>query len=193
VGGAQQILITPMTTPSSPEGAVKALRPVFSWALLGYVALVLFFEFLGWIVPGKYGTFSARSYTSDFVSLYTVVFPLLALLIATQISPVLTASKLLAAVALAEYAVTLFFGAITFLIGLGSAFDSVDSAARAFDGLRYIVMSLVELGFAALAAWVVLRLFLALGGTLPDLSSRHTPPAAPSAPPQEPPAAHRAE
>jgi len=183
-----------MTTPSSPEGAVKALRPVFSWALLGYVALVLFFEFLAWIVPAKYGTFSSRSYSADFVNLYTIVLPLLALLIATQISPVLAASKLLAAVALVEYAVTLFFGMIAFLIGLAGAFDNVDSAARAFDGLRYIVMSLVELGFVALAAWVILRLFLALGGTLPDFSSRHTPPATPpSVPPQEPPAAHRAE
>jgi len=183
-----------MTNPPTPQNAVKSLRPFFAWALLGYVALLLFFEFLGWILPSGHDTFTSRSYFADFVNLYTIALPLLALLIATQIAPVLAGSKLMSAIALVEYAVVLFFGVITFLLGLGRAFDTVNRVDSAFGALRHVVMSLVELGLVALAAWAVLRLFLALGGTLPDFSARHTPPAGPAdAPPAQPPAAHRAD
>jgi len=173
-----------MTTPSvppSPENAVKALRPLFAWALLGYVALHLFFEFFGWLLPSGDSTVSSRSASAGFVGLYTIVLPLLAVLIATQITPILGLSKLMAAIALVEYAVVLFFGAIAFLLGLARTFDYVSSARGAFGALEHLVLGLAELGIAALAAYAVFRVYLSLGGTLPDFSARHTPPA----PPQE--------
>lgn len=188
-----------MTTPSSPESAVKALRPLFAWALLGYVALHLAFEFFAWLVPSRHESFASRSYYADFVGLYTIALPLLAVLIATQITPVLGAGKIMAVVALAEYAFALFFGVITFLIGLGYAFTFAEtSAATAFGGLRHLVMSTAELAILALAAYAVLRVFTSLGGKLPDLTTavrqRQTPPAQPpAAAPPEPPGSHRAE
>ncbi|MEV6967523.1 hypothetical protein AB0M47_20705 [Hamadaea sp. NPDC051192] len=169
--------MTTPSVPSSPGSAVKALRPLFAWALLGYVALQLFFTFFGWLLPSRDTTFSSRSASAGFVTLYTIVLPLLALLIATQITPILAVSKLMAAIALVEYLVVLFFGLISFLLGLGRTFDYVNSARSAFGALEHFVMGLAELGVAALVAYAVLRIFLSLGGTLPDFSARHTPPA----------------
>ncbi|NUT36984.1 MAG: hypothetical protein HOV79_28340 [Hamadaea sp.] len=197
-----------MTTPSSPESAVKGLRPLFAWALLGYVALHLVFEFFSWLVPSRHDSFTMRSYYADFVGLYTIALPLLALLIAVQITPVLGASKIMAAIALAEYAFALFFGVVTFLIGLGYAFTFAEtSAATAFGGLRHLVMSVAELALLALAAYASLRVFTSLGGKLPDLTTavrqqappaqpqpptQQQPPTQPPAAPTEPPGAHRA-
>jgi hypothetical protein len=166
-----------MTTPSSPSDAIKGIRHLFVWALLGYVALFLAFEFLSWIVPSLGFTFTRRSYNADFVHLYTIVLPLLAVLIATQIQPVLSGTKLFATIALLEYVVALFFGAITFLIGLGYAFGGVDSAAGALSGLRYIVFELLELGIMVLAGYAVFRVFTSVGGSLSDLGATKRPPA----------------
>jgi hypothetical protein len=149
-----------MNTPTLGN-AVKALRPLFAWALVGYVALYLVFAFLSWLVGS--GTFTVRSYNADFVNLYTIVLPLLAVLVATQIEPVLDISKFIAGIALIEYAVALFFGVITFLIGLVHGFDG-------FDAFRHTVMNLVALGFLALAGYAVARVYLAVGGQLPDVN-----------------------
>lgn len=174
-----------LSTPTTGT-AVKALRPLFAWGLVGYVAVYLFFAFLGWIIPSGHDTFSSRAYFAGFVDLYTIVLPLLAVLIAAQIEPVLPAAKLIAGIALLEYAVALFFGVITFLIGLAYAFSGVDSFAESIGALRHFVMSILELGFLALAGYAVLRVFQSLGGRLPDVSSMRTqPPPAPPAPPAQ--------
>ncbi|NUS00138.1 MAG: hypothetical protein HOV77_03815 [Hamadaea sp.] len=179
--------MTTPSIPSSPGSAVKALRPLFAWALLGYVALHLFFTFFGWLLPSPDSTISSRSVSAGFVTLYTIVLPLLALLIATQITPILPMSKLMAAIALVEYLVAIFFGFVAFVLGLGRVFDYVGNARSALGALEHLVMGLVDLGIAALAAYAVLRIYLSLGGTLPDFSARHTPPPAPPASTPEPP------
>lgn len=174
-----------MTTPTAGT-AVKALRPLFSWALLGYVALYLLFSFLSWIVPSPHDTFASRAYFAGFVDLYTIALPLLAVLIAAQIDPVLPAAKLMAGIALIEYAVALFFGAITFLIGLGYAFTGVDNLSDVIGAMRHLVIGAVELGFLALAGYAVLRVFLSLGGKLPDVSGMRSSQASQQAPPPPP-------
>jgi hypothetical protein len=158
-----------MNTPST-DTAVKALRPLFAWALVGYVALQLFFAFLFWITPTG-GTFGSRARSADLVSLYTIVLPLLAVLIATQIQPVLSASKFIAGIALIEYAIALVLGVITFLIGLAYAFTSINSTGAAVGAFRYMVFGTFELAFLALAGYAVLRVFRSLGGRVPDVSA----------------------
>ncbi len=160
-----------MTTPEStggPAGGIKPLRPLFAWALLGYAALSLFFTFLAWVIPvGSGDSFTQRSYFADFADLITVGMPLLAVLIATHVAPMLAGSKLMTLVALVEYAVMLFFGVLVFLVGLGYGFQNVDTASETVTALSHIVFRLAGLGFAALAAYAVLRVFTGLGGRLP--------------------------
>lgn len=167
-----------MNTPTT-DAAVKALRPLFSWALVGYVALHLLFAFLFWIAPTG-GSFGARARSADFVSIYTIALPLLAVLIAIHVYPILPASKFIAGIALIEYAVALLFGVITFLIGLGYAFSSADTAGGVLGAFRYMVMGAFGLAFLALAGYAVLRAFQSLGGRLPDVSAlrRQSPPTA---------------
>jgi hypothetical protein len=169
-----------MDTPTTGT-AVKALRPMFAWALVGYVALHLLFAFLFWIAPTG-GTFGSRARSADFVSLYTIALPLLAVLIATQIQPILAGSKVLAGIALIEYAVALLFGALTFLIGLAYAFTSIDSAGGALGAFRYMVIGAAELAILALAGYAVLRVYQSLGGRIPDVARMNRP--APPPPPQ---------
>jgi hypothetical protein len=162
-----------MNTPSM-DTAVKALRPLFAWALVGYTALHLLFAFLFWITPTA-GTFGSRARAADFVSLYTIALPLLAVLIATQIQPILAASKFIAGIALIEYAVALVFGVLTFLIGLAYSFTSIDSAGGALGAFRYMMIGAFELAFLALAGYAVLRAFQSLGGRVPDVSALRRP------------------
>jgi hypothetical protein len=164
----------PTPAGDSVSDSIKPLRPLFVWALLGFAALSLVFTFLDWLIPSN-DTLASRSYFADFVDLYTVAFPLVAILIATQIAPALAASKVFALIALAEYAAVLFFGAITFLIGLGYAFTTVDNLNESVGALGHIVFGVFELGIAALSAYAVLRVFTALGGKLPSTA---TPPVA---------------
>jgi hypothetical protein len=171
--------MTTPSVPSSPGSAVGALRTLFAWALLGYVALQLFFEFFLWIVPARGTSLAARSFSAGFVGLYTIALPLLAVLIASQISPMLTQAKLMAAIAVLEYLAAVLFGALAYLLGIIQAFDYVDGARGALMALRYLVMDAAELAIAALAGYAVLRVFLALGGTLPEFGARPKSPAEP--------------
>jgi hypothetical protein len=157
-----------MTTPTTGS-AVKALRPLFTWALLAYFAAYLVFEFLRWIVPSPSDTFTSAAYSAGFADLFPIALPLLAILIATQMEPVLPGAKLIAGIALIEYAVALFFGVITFLIGLGYAFG-IDNFSDVIEAMSYLITGLLRLGLLALAGYAVLRVFTALGGKLPEVS-----------------------
>ena len=154
-----------MTTPPPSGGSVgratQSPRLLAAWALLGYIALVLFFEFFDWILPDG-GTFSGRTILSNFVTIETIAMPVLAVLLAAHVAPVLPMARTMALVALIEYAIILFFGLMTLLIGLGSVFDGVEEANDAFDALGYLVLGLARLGLAAIAALVVQRTFASM-------------------------------
>jgi hypothetical protein len=167
-----------MNTPTTAT-AVKAVRPLFAWALVAYIALDLMFAFLGWFVALLAGNGRQQAHYSDFVNLLTIGLPLLAVLVAAQIDPVLQIARFIAGIALIEYAFALLFGALTFLIGLTNVFGRFPNASAALGAFRYLVMGVAELGFMVLAAYAVLRVFLALGGRRPDMVARlrQTPPA----------------
>ncbi|MEV0457075.1 hypothetical protein [Catellatospora methionotrophica] len=159
-------MTTPVTT--SADQSVKPLRLLFTLALLGYVALHLGFQFLNWVLPAENTTLISRSQSAGFLDLFVMSFPLLAVLIATHVSPQLAGSKIFALVALIEYGVAILFGGVTFLIGLGGL-GWVDTFPEAIDALGHVVLTIGRIGLIALAGYAVLRVFLALGGrvTLP--------------------------
>src|SRR5262245_5350144 len=93
------------------------LRPLFAWALLIYAALEIFFTLANWFRPTA-ADFTGRARGADFTTLVTIGFPMLAVLIATQIKPVLSVARVVTAIALGEVAAVLLLGSLAFLIGL---------------------------------------------------------------------------
>lgn len=166
-------MTTPVTT--AADQSVKPLRLLFALAMLGYVALYLAFRFLAWIIPAEHTTLVTRSQQAGVLDLLPMALPLVAVLIATHIAPRLAAGKVLALVALVEYAVVLFLGGITFLIGLGGM-GYVDTFPESIEALSHIVLTIARLGLVALAGYAVLRVFLSLGGRV-ALPTSLVPPA----------------
>ncbi|MGE5828447.1 MAG: hypothetical protein ACM30G_08795 [Micromonosporaceae bacterium] len=148
-------------------------RVLAVWAMLGYAGLTPVFAFLDWIFPSSPATFASRSYGDfdNFVNVFTMVLPVLAVLLAVYVEPGLPGARLMATVALVEYAVVLLFGVVTLLVGLGVAFsdypgNALYSFGRALDGLGYLVLGVGELILVAIAMLVVYRAYTALGGRL---------------------------
>lgn len=169
-----------MTTPNSARAALSSPRTLAAWALVAYAALHLVFSFFDWILPGD-GRLVDRSAGAGFTNLFVMAMPVVAVLIAVYLNPPLPGARLLATVALVEYAVSLVFGVLAWLIGFGSVFGGSldDSLNDAFDGLRYLVMGIADLALIAIAAYVVYRAFTRLGGRLPVTLNRTAPPAGP--------------
>jgi hypothetical protein len=167
-----------MTTPT-PRGLLAAPRQLAAWALLGYAGLHLFVAFLEWVGPERYQTFGARSAaaTGTFTSLVELAMPVVAVLIAVWGTTPLPSARLIATVALVEYAVALFFGAITFLIGLGGLQN-----VNGLDVLGYLFLGLGRLALAVVAALVTYQAWTRLGGSFAALG-RPTSPVPPSSVP----------
>lgn len=153
-------------------------RSLATWVLLGYVALFIFFEFFGWLLNG--GDFTVRSANADFRSVIITAMPVLAVLLATYVTPELSGAKFLAIIALVEYVALLFFGLITLLVGLGAAFENVDSVREVLGALRYLGMGVAEVALQAVAALVTFKAYQKLGGRMPNLQS------GPQYPPMQP-------
>jgi hypothetical protein len=106
-----------------------------------------------------------------FTHLGVLVAPLLAVLIATRLGPVLPAARLIGMIAVIEYAAALGLGVLAFLLTIATRFDGLDSGIYAFGGvlqeLGGIVIDLLWLSLLALAGLWTYQLFTSLGGKLP--------------------------
>jgi hypothetical protein len=166
-----------MTTPNLGRGLLAAPRQLAAWALVGYAGLHLVLAFLRWLLPGDSTTFAQRSAiaTDTFTALVELALPVLAVLLAAAIAPPVPQAKLIVTVAVVEYAVLLFFGVITFLIGLGGL-----GGADGLDVLSYLLLGLGRIVLAGIAGLVTYQAWARLGGSFAALSrpSTPTPPAA---------------
>ncbi|WP_433495060.1 hypothetical protein ACQP26_04955 [Micromonospora sp. CA-248089] len=155
-----------MTSPAEPASGdaaqasqlIKPLRELAALVLLGANAVLLFVGLLRLLVPVDYSTFSSRAGSTyfAFIGLEATVLPLLAVLIATVILPVVPKAKLITQVALVEYAVSVVFGALTFLIWLvGRLADG--EVLDAFLGLLTRVAWLAIFGIAAFVVFKIWR------------------------------------
>jgi hypothetical protein len=169
-----------MTTPTpagnqpppagNPSGPGLPVRPLTAWALLALAAVVVLFAFLRWIFPPF--PQATRFSVGSFANTTVLVMPLLAMLVATRIGPVLRSAKLMGLVALAIYGVALLFGVVSFLVTIADNFDVGDrSAYYAFgtilQGFGDLLAEVVLLGLLALAALWTFKLFTEIGGKLP--------------------------
>lgn len=152
------------------------LRSLISWALLAYVAVIQFFAFLNWLIPAYDGDrFVGRSFGSAdrFLSLFYVALIVVALLLAAGAAG--ATGKLMATIALIELAFMLVFGLLSWLIGLGDAFDGSDRTRGALIGLEYLVANPLAAVIIALAAlWVMGR--SGLNARMPSMPGRTTAP-----------------
>lgn len=168
-----------MTTPQPVQALLAAPRRLAAWALIGYSGLHLALVFLRWIAPADVGTFGARSAAaaSGFTALVELALPLLAVLLVTSGSAedasdsARLQAKLIATVALIEYAAILFFGTVTYLIGLGAEFAPREGLAV----LSYLLLTLGRLGLALGAGLVTYQAWVRLGGSFAALSRPNTP------------------
>ena len=172
-----------MTNPNPFSGGavgriIAAPRALAAWALLAYTALFLFFVFFSWLLGP--GSFTGRSASAGFRNLFELAFPVVAVIIATYITPVLPGARVMALIALAEYAFALFFGVITLLIGLIGVLSNVNTAWDSFNALQYLVMGVAALVLIAIAGYLTLRAYQSLGGRVPTFTPR-TPPVPPAA------------
>jgi len=133
-------------------------RYLAAWALLAYAGVFLVFEFFELILPG--GSFSDRARGGDFRSLFIAAMPILAVLLAYWVSPALRGARLIATIALVEYAIALFFGLLTWLVGLAPEFTGIHDAHAGLGALRYLVQGALELALITIAGYAVLSVLL---------------------------------
>jgi hypothetical protein len=162
-----------MTTPRPPANGVP-VRLLTAWALLALAGTIILFGFLAWIFPPSRTDFLDRFGLDSFTNLIVLGAPVLAVLIATKLGPVLRQARLIGLLALIEYAAALLFGALAFLITLASRFEGLDSGIYAFGGVLQgiggILVDLLKLSLLAFAALWTYRIFTGVGGTLPRLT-----------------------
>ncbi|MEH0843411.1 hypothetical protein V6U81_13590 [Micromonospora sp. CPCC 205711] len=158
-----------MTSPAEPAPTAASqarqltapLRELAALVLLGANAVLLFVGFVRLLVPtSDYSTFSGRAGSEffSFVGVESTVLPLLAVLLATHVNPVLPRAKQITQVAVGEYAFGALFGTLTFLIWL------VDRLAKGevLDALLGMLTRAAWFGVFAVAAFVVYRVWRTL-------------------------------
>ncbi|MEU4792729.1 hypothetical protein ACFWRG_17110 [Micromonospora tulbaghiae] len=157
-----------MTSPAEPASGdatqasqlIKPLRELAALVLLGANAVLLFVGLVRLLPVDDYSTASGRAGSTyfTFIGLESTVLPLLAVLIATVILPVVPKAKLITQVALVEYAVSAVFGALTFLIWLvGRLVDG-----EVLDAFLGLLTRAAWLAIFAVAAFVVFKIWRTL-------------------------------
>ncbi|MFC4148262.1 hypothetical protein ACFO0M_18575 [Micromonospora mangrovi] len=158
-----------MTSPAEPAStdATQArqltgpLRELAALVLLGANAVLLFVGLIRLLAPvDDYSTFSGRAGSTffTFVGLESAVLPLLAVLLATHLQPVLPKAKLITQVAVGEYAFGALFGALTFLVWLVARL----AEAEVLDALLGMLTRVAWLALFAVAAYVVVKVWRTL-------------------------------
>ncbi|MEW1587074.1 hypothetical protein AB0283_16740 [Micromonospora vinacea] len=156
-----------MTSPAEPASAdasqarqlTKPLRELAALALLGANAVFLFVGLLRLIAPNDYSSFTDRAGSAfyAFIGVEAVGLPLLAVLLATHVSPVLAKAKLITQAAVVEYAVSALFGTLTMLIWTVGRL----AEAEVLDALLGVLTRFAWMVIFAVAAWVVYTIWRA--------------------------------
>ncbi|WP_329107526.1 hypothetical protein OG792_04275 [Micromonospora sp. NBC_01699] len=135
------------------------LREPAALALVGANALLLFVAVINLLIPrGEGDEFTRRAGGSfgDFVGLTAILLPLLAVLIATHLQPIVGQAKLITQIALVEYAVSALFAVVTVLAWLVGTLAEGEFR-QAFTGLLTQIAFLMIFGVAAFLVFKVWR------------------------------------
>ncbi|ABP53422.1 hypothetical protein [Salinispora tropica] len=148
--------VEPASTETTPARQLtRPLREPAAFVLLGANALLLFAGLLRLMTSPISEAGYAGNAAAAFTSIEAVVLPLLAVLLATHLHPVLPRAKLITQVALGQYAFSAFFGALIFVIW------SVDRlvSAELLDAFLGFLSQLAGLGLLLLAGFPVYRIW----------------------------------
>ncbi|MFD1321599.1 hypothetical protein [Micromonospora sonneratiae] len=154
----------PEPTPTDANQAsqvTKPLRELAALVLVGANAVMLLVGLIEMMVPdGEWDSFQGRagSAFSDFVGILAIGLPLLAVLLATHVQPVVSKAKLVTMIALVEYAVSALFGIIAMFSWVIISLNE-GQIRIAFFGLLSRICFLAIFGIAAFA---VFKLFSTL-------------------------------
>jgi hypothetical protein len=169
-------MTTPPPTAPGFGPDTTTLRLLTAGTLLAIAAVLIFFGFLRWVFPPVRLDFFQRFAPEQFTSLLVLAAPLLAVLIAIKLAPVLTHGKLIGLVAMIEYAAAFVLGALGFLLSVAGRFEDLGSGVYAFGGLLqnlgFILAILLQLGLLVLALLWTYRLYGGAGGRIPRLDRR---------------------
>ncbi|WP_405094451.1 hypothetical protein [Micromonospora sp. NBC_01412] len=151
----------PASHPATPARQLTdPLRELIAFVLLGANAVLLFVGLIQLLAPTDYSTFYSRAGSSffSFAGLEATVLPVLAVLLATHVAPVVPRARLITQVALGQYAFGALLGVLTLLIW------TVDRLAKAevLDAFLGLLTRIVWLAIFATAAFVVVRIWRAL-------------------------------
>ncbi|GAB7048317.1 hypothetical protein [Catenuloplanes indicus] len=139
---------------------VEPLREIAAFVLLGANAVFLFIAFLNLSVQFGYGAsaFTDRAAASfgDFINLVTIGFPLIAVLLAVFVAPAASRAKLIVTVALAEFAVSAFFG-LLFGLMVGVVSLAAGSVLNGFTALLARLAWAAVLGLVAYGVWTIFQ------------------------------------
>lgn len=145
------------SSPALARSVTEGLRQLAASALLAGNGVLLFLGVsnLLFVVTDWITRFGARSESvfDTFAGPVAIALPLLAMLLATHVNPVLPQSRVILQVALVQYAVSGFFGVVTYL---GSFAEGVFSVRSTVNGL---ISRAVWLAFLAIAAMAVYRVY----------------------------------
>ncbi|MGC5052697.1 hypothetical protein ACLQ2S_14715 [Micromonospora sp. DT48] len=144
----------PPTDPTPARQVTGPLRELVALVLLGANAVLLFVGVIRLLTPqGAYSTVTGRAGNSffAFVGVEAVVLPVLAVLLATHLAPTVGRAKLIAQVALIEYAVSAVLGGLTLLIWLVGRL----AEAQLFDALTGLLIRAAWVALFLVAAYVV--------------------------------------
>ena len=151
--------VTDVAAGRNPRLFTEPFREICSLALLGANAIFLFLGVTGLLLvvdrwADDFGLRSERMFNVFVGGLIPVGFPLLAMLLATHVRSVLGRARLITLVAVIEYGVSAFFGAITFL---GAFANDLTSVRATLEGVLY---RLTWGGLLAVAGLVTVRVWL---------------------------------
>jgi hypothetical protein len=150
----------PTTGTTAARSVTASMRQLAAVALLAGNAVLLFLGVsnLLLVVTNWIGQFGARSEAvfDTFAGPVAIALPLLSMLIATHVSPPLPQARLILLSALVEYAVSAFFGVLTYL---GAFAEGVFSVRSTFNDL---LGRAVWLAFLTIAITAVYRVYRAM-------------------------------
>lgn len=150
----------PEAAPTDGRQHTRPVREIAALVLVTVTAVLLFVAVLDLLIPYTLGgnDFTARARDSffAFVGLSTIGFPLLAVLLATHLSPPVARARLITTMALVELAVAGVFGALFGLL-IGVAVIADTTFRGAFEALLVRASWLAVLAVAGYAVFQVWR------------------------------------
>ncbi|MBX7269033.1 hypothetical protein KIF24_25405 [Micromonospora sp. Llam7] len=144
----------PPTDPTPAREVTGALRELVAVVLLGANAVFLFVGLIRLLTPqGAYSTVTGRAASSffAFIGVEAVVLPVLAVLLATHLAPVVPRAKLITQAALGEYAASAVLGGLTLLIWTVGRL----AEAQIFDAMTGVLTRAAWVAMFAAAAYLV--------------------------------------